>query len=402
MVDQPAEPRAEDRPYHVSDAVSDQGPDGPADETVGQRTRWERIRLNILRVVAVIGAFVFIIGVLTACAGIYTSRPEFCRSCHNMEPYYASWKHSSHSHVSCIKCHFPPGAGEKIRGKMLGLVQLVKYVTSSEGPRPSAEVPDASCLRSGCHETRLLSGRVDFNGIPFDHRPHLNQARRGKKLRCTSCHSQIVQGSHMTVTQSTCFLCHFKEQQFNQGLGTCTRCHQIPEEKFDLGGGVTFDHEMVYQRNTDCKNCHGDLIKGNGQVPPERCTVLSQPGRRSREDWRLGIPASDARLRPQGRLSGMPFRDPPFARPTAHRACRFELRFLSPRSSPGPGEYAQGHWSPHDGDRVECDGCGPFDMPLLSPGQVRIRQRIGDLEGVHSGLLPMSRCDHCRSTMGDE
>ncbi len=36
---------------------------------------------------------------------------------------------------------------------------------------------------------------------------------------------------------------------------------------------MTFDHEMVYQRNTDCKNCHGDLIKGNGQVPPERCTV---------------------------------------------------------------------------------------------------------------------------------
>ena len=54
--------------------------------------------------------------------------------------------------------------------------------------------------------------------------------RRGKKLRCTSCHSQIVQGSHMSVTTSTCFLCHFKDQHFNQGLGTCTRCHQIPQE----------------------------------------------------------------------------------------------------------------------------------------------------------------------------
>ncbi|MHC4404218.1 MAG: hypothetical protein ACYTG0_31575, partial [Planctomycetota bacterium] len=105
-----------------------------------------------------------------------------------------SWQESSHKDVSCVKCHFPPGLGEKVRGKMLGLVQLAKYVTSSEGPRPAAEVPDASCLRSGCHETRLLSGRVEFHGVSFDHRPHLQTLRRGKKLRCTSCHSQIVQG----------------------------------------------------------------------------------------------------------------------------------------------------------------------------------------------------------------
>ncbi len=53
-----------------------------------------------------------------------TSRPQFCNSCHIMEPYYRSWQVSSHSNVSCTKCHFPPGAGEKVRGKLLGLVQL--------------------------------------------------------------------------------------------------------------------------------------------------------------------------------------------------------------------------------------------------------------------------------------
>jgi hypothetical protein len=172
-----------------------------------------------------------------------------------------------------VKCHFPPGVGEKIRGKMLGLVQLAKYVTSSEGPRPAAEVPDASCLRSGCHETRLLAGKVDFNGIPFDHAPHLSNLRRGKQLRCTSCHSQIVQGSHMTVTTNTCFLCHFKGEHFNQGLGTCTRCHQIPTKEFDLGSGATFNHDLAFARSVDCRNCHNDLTRGNGEVPQERCTV---------------------------------------------------------------------------------------------------------------------------------
>lgn len=234
---------------------------------------WWKFRWLLFRAAALMGAFVVFLVLITAGSAWYTSRPEFCRSCHIMEPYYVSWENSSHSDVSCVKCHFPPGVGEKIRGKMLGLVQLAKYVTHSEGPRPAAEIPDASCLRSGCHETQTLTGRIDFHGVPFDHSHHLEGLRRGKKLRCTSCHGQIVQGEHMTVTKSTCFLCHFKEGLFNEGLGACTRCHQIPEEDFDLGGGVMFNHELAYDRGVDCAYCHGDLIRGDGAVPPERCGV---------------------------------------------------------------------------------------------------------------------------------
>jgi predicted CXXCH cytochrome family protein len=234
------------------------------------RSYWQLVRLNALRLAAVLGALLLLLAFLTSGAAQYTSRSEFCVSCHIMEPYYVSWQESTHKDVSCIKCHFPPGAAEKIRGKMLGLVQLLKYVTETAGPRPAAEISDASCLR--CHDTRLLAGRVEFNGVPFDHRPHLTDLRRGKRLRCTSCHSQIVQGSHMTVTTSTCFLCHFKDGLFNEGLGTCTRCHQIPEGTFDLGGGVEFSHDLAYERGVDCANCHGDLIRGNGEVPQDRCT----------------------------------------------------------------------------------------------------------------------------------
>ena len=232
---------------------------------------WQRARYIVLGVIAVGGAILLTLGMLTSGAAMYTSRSQFCVSCHIMEPYYVSWQESSHKDVACIKCHFPPGAGEKVRGKMLGLVQLLKYVTATAGPRLSAEISDASCLR--CHDTRLLAGRVDFHGVPFDHRPHLSDLRRGKRLRCTSCHSQIVQGAHMTVTTSTCFLCHFKDGLFNEGLGTCTRCHQIPEGQFDLGGGVKFSHDLAYEHGVDCANCHGDLIRGNGDVPRERCTA---------------------------------------------------------------------------------------------------------------------------------
>ncbi|MEN3039698.1 MAG: NapC/NirT family cytochrome c, partial [Candidatus Kryptonium sp.] len=39
----------------------------------------------------------------------FTSRPSFCPTCHYMEPFYESWKASSHRDVTCVKCHFPPG-----------------------------------------------------------------------------------------------------------------------------------------------------------------------------------------------------------------------------------------------------------------------------------------------------
>jgi nitrate/TMAO reductase-like tetraheme cytochrome c subunit len=229
------------------------------------------VRAILYPTLALLGAWLFLMVVMAAAAALYTSRPVFCNSCHIMEPYYQSWQKSSHKDVTCIECHFPPGMGGEVRGKVLGLVQLLKYVTASAGPRPSAEIPDASCLRSGCHERRLLEGLVEFHGIPFDHTPHLKEGRRGKTLRCTSCHSQIVQGSHMTVTTTTCFLCHFKDQPFNEKLSACTHCHQIPQREFDLGGGVKFEHELAFKKGVDCQNCHSDLIRGNGEVPRERC-----------------------------------------------------------------------------------------------------------------------------------
>jgi nitrate/TMAO reductase-like tetraheme cytochrome c subunit len=256
-------------------------------------SRWSKFRRIAIRVASFLGTFVLFLVVLVAAAGWYTSRSEFCRSCHIMEPYYASWAASSHKDVSCIECHFAPGLGGKVRGKMLGLVQLAKYVTASAGPRPAAEIPDASCLRLGCHETRLLSGRVDFHAqgknaekktvVTFDHNRHYRldddpakaheEITHGIHLRCTSCHSQIVQGQHMAVTETTCFLCHFKNQNFNEGLGACTHCHQIPNKQYDLGGGVKFTHELAFRKGVDCRNCHVDVIRGTGEVPQERCQV---------------------------------------------------------------------------------------------------------------------------------
>jgi nitrate/TMAO reductase-like tetraheme cytochrome c subunit len=233
--------------------------------------RGARVATFVLAIVVAFG-LVAVLGFVQV-----SSTPQFCGTCHIMKPYYESWKHSSHGRIACVECHISPGVTAEIRKKYEALSMVAKYFTGTYGTKPWAEVEDAACLR--CHERRLLEGRVDFHGVIFDHRPHLTETRRGMKLRCTSCHSQIVQGAHLTVTSSTCALCHFKGQPANQGLGRCTRCHDIPERVVG-GANVNFDHSRVKTLGMDCRSCHAGIVSGTGTVPQERCVSChNQPAR---------------------------------------------------------------------------------------------------------------------------
>ncbi|HEY4717053.1 MAG TPA: NapC/NirT family cytochrome c [bacterium] len=212
----------------------------------------------------------------------FSTSPYFCGTCHIMRPYYKSWKESSHNFVPCVDCHYPPGFTEEIRGKFEASVQVVKYITRTYSTKPYAEIDDASCLRKGCHSKRLLEGNSVFkNGINFDHKPHLTQLRRGRKLKCTSCHSQIVIGSHVAVTESVCFICHFKPEDNGKTspIATCTICHEPPKKDFTLGGN-TYNHKDFVERGVECTKCHVGVVEGKGEVPEEMCrTCHGEPER---------------------------------------------------------------------------------------------------------------------------
>jgi nitrate/TMAO reductase-like tetraheme cytochrome c subunit len=200
----------------------------------------------------------------------YSAQPVFCTNCHNMLPYYESWETSSHSDVPCIRCHYAPGIKAEAMGKLQAANQVVKYVTGAYGTKPWAEIEDAACLRSGCHSERKLEGEVDFNGIRFDHTSHLRELRRGKQLRCTSCHSQIVQGEHVAVTGSTCFLCHFKDQPRGQPVGGCTGCHVNPPRVLS-SSNVVVDHPQYVRDLVSCVSCHEQVVSGDGGADQSRC-----------------------------------------------------------------------------------------------------------------------------------
>jgi nitrate/TMAO reductase-like tetraheme cytochrome c subunit len=219
-------------------------------------------------------SFFVILGVIILFAVFveYSTSPQFCNSCHIMEPYFNAWKTSTHDFVLCVDCHYMPGLQSQARSKFEAMNQVVSYVTRTYGSKPRAEISDWSCLRPECHSQRLLQGRVDFLGIHFDHQPHLVEVRRGLKLRCTSCHSQIVQGTHMTVTTSTCFLCHFKDVTIGESISGCPACHPPPEATIEFEG-ILFNHSEVVEREIQCLKCHVQVVQGSGDVSRERCLI---------------------------------------------------------------------------------------------------------------------------------
>ncbi len=233
----------------------------------------KRIQNRLLRyLVIAVGTIVILVLLLLGTTEV-TSKPKFCSTCHYMRPYVEAWEVSNHADVTCTDCHFPPGFKQKIKGKFTALSMVVNYMTGVyKKSKPWAEISDESCLRSGCHVERLLDNQVIFKkGILFNHKPHLTQLRREKKLRCTSCHSQIVQGEHITVTESTCFLCHFKNQPMETRIDDCNWCHNAPVKNGNME--VSYDHTFVLEKEMNCEKCHGGMQIGDGAVPLERCSA---------------------------------------------------------------------------------------------------------------------------------
>ncbi len=233
----------------------------------GLRNNWKGF-LIFCGVVAVVGlAGVFLL--LEA-----TASPKFCASCHNMQVYIESWQESTHRNVNCITCHFEPGFTNMLKGKWKAQMHVWMKLTGTAPPKPHTQVSDASCLQEGCHSSKALSEEtIKFKGVRFSHGTHLGELRKGKKLRCVSCHSQIVQGEHLTVTETTCFTCHFNNRQEYAAMAECTVCHVETKAKIYINANenLPFVHREYLDRGVVCGQCHFDVITGDGHLKDNVC-----------------------------------------------------------------------------------------------------------------------------------
>lgn len=245
---------------------------------------YRRSRCYTVLGIAAVGLVVFFLSMV-----YYTTSPSFCKSCHNMVPYYDAWKNSKHNKVSCVECHYPPETKAAIWAKVQAINSVVQYVTQKYSSRPYAEVEDSSCLREGCHSIKFLEKKITYRkAIHFDHRSHLGDLKRVSELRCVSCHSQIVVGTHFEATNTPCFLCHLKGFEESKGslpVGDCLTCHEVPNKEIEFPG-FTFNHvNFVGARHVSCEKCHIDVIQGDGRAPKQRCySCHNEPERLAKYD----------------------------------------------------------------------------------------------------------------------
>jgi hypothetical protein len=219
-------------------------------------------------------SFVFLCFVVIGVAAYKISEtPWFCGVCHNMTVYVDSWKASSHRKVGCIECHYKPGLVNHFKGKWKdGQLSLVYFITGKSPTKAHAEIDDSSCLQSGCHRKESLKQDLVFKNVVFNHSQHIEQMKRQKQLRCTTCHSQIVQGAHMLVTEVECFICHFyKSKDQKEYVTGCGSCHFEARGDIKVSAAFTFNHKLYIERGVKCEQCHTNVVQGDGHVQELAC-----------------------------------------------------------------------------------------------------------------------------------
>jgi nitrate/TMAO reductase-like tetraheme cytochrome c subunit len=208
----------------------------------------------------------------------FSETPTFCNMCHQMNVYIESWKASSHRDVACTQCHYEPGFVNHLKGKWVdGQVSLAYFISGKRPSKPHAEIGDASCLQKGCHKIEDLKRDMVYKNVAFSHENHLGKLRRGMELRCTSCHAQLVQGVHLTVHETNCFICHYykagpkgERECLSCAVGTCTSCHLAPKGEIKINGW-SFNHQKYILRRVACERCHISVVQGDGHVPEGKC-----------------------------------------------------------------------------------------------------------------------------------
>jgi nitrate/TMAO reductase-like tetraheme cytochrome c subunit len=195
-----------------------------------------------------------------------------------MKEYVDSWKTSSHNKVACLNCHRSPGLASHLKGKWVDFQLALTYIMIGKGfKKLHYEVDDGNCLQEGCHKREELQGDMIYKNVNFPHGKHLGEVRRGMKIRCTTCHAQIVQGAHLTVHETNCFICHYyrtgqraEEECISCAVGGCTSCHIEPKGDIKVKGW-SFNHRKYIARGVSCEKCHLNVVQGNGYVPEGKC-----------------------------------------------------------------------------------------------------------------------------------
>lgn len=206
-----------------------------------------------------------------------TATPTFCGSCHIMNDFHDNWETSTHSEVTCLKCHTKPGVGNYMWAKIQGFSQSIDCLVGRVGTKPSGVVADVSCLRSHCHNAEDLAMKeLDFNGVKFSHEEHISKTVNGIVVACGTCHNHWEGNEHFSVDKNACFTCHFvKDGEGGERVAEvgCKSCHEVPD-KVIKRGMVEVNHAEFVEYEASCDDsCHKRQTEVASAVGEDSCLM---------------------------------------------------------------------------------------------------------------------------------
>jgi len=160
--------------------------------------RWMKATLLILLGI-ILGVPLMSMGYYTM---VRTSTPQFCASCHEIEPAYNDWKTSSHGFnengvvADCMDCHLPAphDTFDFFYAKAYhGLKDVIAHMFLEEYDREKnrmhayEDIDNEQCMK--CHRNILYM--PDKRGAMLAHRSVI-YARKGYEKKCTDCHRTLV------------------------------------------------------------------------------------------------------------------------------------------------------------------------------------------------------------------
>lgn len=230
-----------------------QTPDEPSN-LPSRRSRTPRggsaVRWVVLGVVGVI-----VLAALFVATSLYTDQPQFCGSCHEMQPYVSAWAAGPHKDVWCVDCHVSKYMPERFAHKFVALGEVWAHFTGdTKFPRATApSIPNSNCTY--CH------AKVTVKNLKgFDHTLHAN------KGPCAACH--ITSGHKVTAASLQAvgaFDPNVKAPVFSTDIATvghgvanvpnhvkvvCTNCHNLKAT------GCSACHKPKHKPRGACQICH--------------------------------------------------------------------------------------------------------------------------------------------------
>jgi nitrate/TMAO reductase-like tetraheme cytochrome c subunit len=264
---------------------------------VFSRLRRLSLRARVITGVSIVAVLVLLVVAVDAGA----SSPVVCASCHEMQPWVASWSVSPHAEVACYSCHGTPrpwyGAPLSVveRAAMLGRdvgahgTDRGEEVTGTGNGGAAKAVPDSTCEQ--CHDPARV-GTSRF-GVQIKHTEH---AARNKS--CVSCHRWTAHpdpnGDRNTLMMKECFKCHSLSKGA-KAPGTCDTCHlkglDLRPDSHKTGKWLTSHGKVAIadrqqcsmcHRDDFCRDCHGVVMphpKGWARGPSSHAVIAKQDRR---------------------------------------------------------------------------------------------------------------------------